>query len=110
MTPPVRAVRVGGPTSFTPVRVGPTAAPGGDAGVVLGVNRPTLLEELGNVDPVATAPDGAVLTKRGGTWRGLLPDHPDWLVGDGPPPPVIPGASPGDMYLDRIGKGLYRLT
>lgn len=32
-----------------------------------------------------------------------------WFHGDGPPPSFIPGARPGDMYVDESGGGLYQL-
>lgn len=108
MSQPIQVVRVGAASTFTPVHVG--QAPPSPADVVVGVNRPTVLEELGDVEGASAAAEGAVLTKVSGTWRGLPPEVQDWWTGDGPPPPVITGASPGDFYFDRIGKGLYRLV
>lgn len=32
-----------------------------------------------------------------------------WWEGDGPPPLVIPGAAPGDMYYDRVGNTFSQL-
>jgi hypothetical protein len=32
-----------------------------------------------------------------------------WWTGEGPPPAVISGASPGDMYIDQLTGTLYRL-
>lgn len=32
-----------------------------------------------------------------------------WFSGDGAPPDFIPGARPGDMYIDESGGGLYQL-
>ena len=32
-----------------------------------------------------------------------------WFEGDGPPPLVIPGASPGDMYHDNTDHRFYQL-
>lgn len=32
-----------------------------------------------------------------------------WLNGDGPPPEMIPGARPGDLYLDNLTGIYYRL-
>jgi hypothetical protein len=32
------------------------------------------------------------------------------FIGDGPPPPYIEGAQPGDQYIDRETGILYQLT
>jgi hypothetical protein len=32
-----------------------------------------------------------------------------WYEGHGPPPPVIPGSSPGDMYHDLDGHTFHQL-
>lgn len=32
-----------------------------------------------------------------------------WFAGEGPPPPVIEGAGPGDMYIDTLDGRLYQL-
>lgn len=34
----------------------------------------------------------------------------EWFSGDGPPPSAIPGASVGDIYIDRLTGNLYQLT
>ena len=33
----------------------------------------------------------------------------DWFSGEGPPPSVIQGAGPGDMYIDTLNGQLYQL-
>lgn len=37
--------------------------------------------------------------------------HPfvDWFSGEGSPPPVVPGAGPGDMWIDTATGALYQL-
>jgi hypothetical protein len=110
VTAPLHVVRVGAPTTVTPVRVGQSPSPT-SGGTVTGTTRPTLLDELGDVEGATAAPIGATLTKGGdGKFHGRLPEAVDWWSGDGPPPLVIPGASPGDFYFDQVGKGLYRLN
>jgi hypothetical protein len=47
-------------------------------------------------------------------WDGVL-GKPDrfgtyWFVGEGPPPDSIPGALPGDLYLDSISGNIYQLS
>lgn len=106
----VQVVRVSGPQSVTPVRVTNPPSSGGQP-VVVETGRPIKLDDLTDVDGATAAPAGSTLVKaEDGIYRGGTPDVVDWWSGDGPPPPVIPGASPGDLYFDRLGKGLYRLT
>jgi hypothetical protein len=103
-------IRVGGSRTVTPIRVGDDGPDGGPPTAV-GVTRPADLADLGDVEGTDGAPVGAVLTKVGArAWTGRPPEVTDWWSGEGPPPLVIPGASPGDLYFDTVGKGLYRLT
>lgn len=100
-----RVVSVGEPTTVTPVRVG---AAGGVAG-------PVSLDDLTDVDGADLAPAGSVLVKESdGVYRAQLGgagsmEQVDWFTGDGPPPALIPGAGPGDFYVDRLTGWLYRL-
>lgn len=106
----VQVVQVRGASTVTPVQLG-DRQPAGGAPVITGVLRPAVLDDLTDVDGAGTAQPGATLVKGyDGRFHGAFPNATDWWSGDGPPPPVIPGASPGDFYFDRIGKGLYRLT
>lgn len=106
----VTVVQVRGARTVTPIPIGERPSTGPGDPVVTGVLRPAILDDLNDVQGAAQAPVGATLVKGSdGQYRGQFADPVDWWSGDGPPPPVIPGASPGDLYFDRIGKGLYRL-
>lgn len=109
----MKAVRIGNPRTITPVRMGdPT--PGTPVVVGAGHGAATL-DELRDVDGAAAAPTGAFLVKDpDGQYRGRLVsggggEQVDWFTGQGPPPAVIPGAGPGDMYIDTLTGWLYRL-
>lgn len=116
MTAP-RAVNIGPPTTITPVRAG--AAPSSLTAVTVGgaggFAGPVALDDLTDVDGAALAPAGSVLVKESdGVYRAQLggtgsTEQVDWFTGEGPPPPVIPGAGPGDMYIDTSTGWLYRL-
>lgn len=57
--------------------------------------------ERGNVTWQATATDSGVISV----------ENPvvDWFTGQGPPPAVIVGAGPGDMYVDTLTGMIYQL-
>jgi hypothetical protein len=104
----MKVVPIGGSSTVTPVRLGdPDGRP---VPIVTGIQRPTELDDVADVNGTASAPIGSVLTKTDSGWTGRPPEITDWWSGEGPPPPVIPGASPGDLYFDTVGKGLYRLV
>jgi hypothetical protein len=44
-----------------------------------------------------------------GSYNPTGNDPVKWFSGDGPPPNFIPGARPGDMYVDEASGGLYQL-
>lgn len=116
MSQPIRAVRVGpASSSIAPVRVGPEA-PSDDAGAVVGVNRPTLLDELGDVSAPASSPAGVDLVLRrdtDGVYR-LQPaaassGGPAWgdpiRVGDYAPTDEAPV---GAVHFDTSTHRIYR--
>lgn len=104
MTAP-RVVRLGSPRTVTAVNIGPAGAVGGAS----------KLDDLTDVDGAELAPTGAVLVKESdGVYRGQLggpgsTEQVDWFTGEGPPPALIPGAGPGDFYVDSTTGWLYRL-
>lgn len=70
------------------------------------------LSDLQDVTETGQGSPGTVLRKgEDGQWRpAFVQTEPvTWWQGDGPPPLVIPGASPADMYWDRQGRVLYQL-
>lgn len=105
MTSP-RVVRIAAPAAITPVSLGPTGG---------GLSGPVSLDDLVDVDGAELAPPGSVLVKESdGVYRAQLggpgsTEQVDWFTGEGPPPPVIPGAGPGDFYVDSLTGWLYRL-
>jgi hypothetical protein len=70
------------------------------------------LDDLVDVTDASAGSPGTVLRKAvDGQWRpAFVQTEPvTWWQGDGPPPLVIPGASPADMYWDRVARILYQL-
>lgn len=104
MTAP-RVVRLAAPTTVTPVNLGQAGTGGGASS----------LDDLLDVDGAELAPAGSTLVKESdGVFRAQLGgpgsmEQVDWFTGEGPPPALIPGAGPGDFYVDSLTGWLYRL-
>ena len=93
--------RLGGGISF-----GPSSPSGG----VAVPPRAAELDELADVDAPPT--ELGVLERQGdGKVRATPRDEltSEWFQGYGAPPPVIPGAKRGDMYVDLDSGAFYQL-
>lgn len=93
--------RLGGGISF-----GPTSPSGG----VAVPPRANVLDELGDVDAPTSDP-GLLERQSDGVVRPVPRDEitSEWFSGRGEPPPVIPGAKKGDMYVDLDSGAFYQL-
>lgn len=97
MTQAGHPVQLGGPIVGTAVSVGAAGA------------RPAF-DDLVDVDAPAGEP--GLLERQGdGKVRAIPRDDvtQEWFSGSGGPPPVIPGAKRGDMYIDLDSGQLYQL-
>ena len=69
----------------------------------------------GQAVPGAVVGSGALATPGGpqGTTGSIGPTGPrgnTWFSGAGPPPNPIPGAVPGDYYLDTVAGDIYLVS
>lgn len=89
-------------------RSAPAALPGpaGPAGATgsrwfNGSGPPGVISGVANGDYYLNNDTGQYYYRTGGTWalQGELKGT-SWFTGHGPPPTPVPGAVPGDLYLD----------